>query len=140
MHNLAYLVQGIEFNLKAIQERQDEQTKQKGKYLERSWFSRLISFFGILFLLLSHSFSTSLLLHFLLPTTLYVLFCYLYSLCFLNLGGNCFIHHQSFTFPQSLFYSSKIMMRPILVSSRTLLIRLEVFFYYRLFPLFFELT
>ena len=47
IHNLAYLVQGIEFNLKAIQERKDEAAKQKGKYLERSWFSRLISLFGI---------------------------------------------------------------------------------------------
>lgn len=64
IHNLAYLVQGIEFNLKAIQERQDEAAKQKGKYLERSWFSRLISLFGILaFLLLTHPYSCPYSLH-----------------------------------------------------------------------------
>jgi hypothetical protein len=58
IHNLAYLVQGIEFNLKAIQERQNEQAKQKGKYLERSWFSRLISLFGILFSAFSITYNT----------------------------------------------------------------------------------
>lgn len=46
--NLAYLVQGIEFNLNSISENQKEQERQRGRALERSWFSRLISLFGIL--------------------------------------------------------------------------------------------
>lgn len=56
IHNLAYLIQGIEFSLKSIQENLINNARQRGKTLERSWFSRLISMFGIFFIIPSLSF------------------------------------------------------------------------------------
>lgn len=47
IHNLAYLVQGMEYALKGIQEHLVTNTTHKGRTLDRSWFSRLISMFGI---------------------------------------------------------------------------------------------